>query len=68
MNYVLMVEDKRGDLIDLSVYCSSFCFERDTGTPATGHAWPCLEQADYDQYCEACGELILKGMDADNQL
>jgi hypothetical protein len=55
MRYVNMIEDDRGDLVDIEVYCSADCFERGTGREAFGHAWPCPEQADYRQYCPTCG-------------
>lgn len=56
-----MIEDIRGDLVDISYYCSSFCFERDTGELATGNWYPGVE-TDYDIHCEGCGELIQKGI------
>lgn len=66
MNFVLHIEDTRGDLVDIAYYYGAFCFERDTGTIATGHAWPCLESTDSDIYYEGCGCLIQKGLEADD--
>ena len=56
MTYVRMIEDCRGDLIEIEHYCSAQCFTEGTGEDAYGHRWPCPEQADYSQHCPTCGD------------
>ncbi len=59
MTYVRLIEDSRGDLVDIEHYCSTICW-RDAGLgDPHGHAWPCPEQADYAQHCPSCGSVAV---------
>ena len=62
MIYAELLEDDNGDLIDVFYYCSSFCYEAETGKPSYGHAWPSGSETDYDVHCQNCGELLWKGL------
>jgi hypothetical protein len=54
MRYLNAIEDERGDLVDIEVYCSAECWrEAGLGDPY-GHYIPCPEMADYRQYCPVC--------------
>ena len=59
MTYVNLIEDTRGDLVEIEHYCSTECFRQGTGKDAHGYRWPCPEQADYNQYCPTCGVLAV---------
>ena len=59
MTYVKMVEDERGDLVDIKHYCSAWCYVDGEGESADGQLWPCPESADYPQYCPTCGVLTV---------
>lgn len=65
MTYVRMIEDARGDVVDIEHYCDALCYESGTGEKAFGHHWPCPEQADYDQHCPFCGAVSVIGLDSD---
>ena len=63
MRYVQMIEDDRGDLVDIEVYCSAQCW-RDAGPgDPFGHAWPCPEETDYRQFCPQCGTCTVAAID-----
>ena len=51
------IEDKYGDLVDLTPYCSDYCHREGEGKDYQG--WNgCHEGADYDQECANCGEVL----------
>jgi hypothetical protein len=65
MRYVNFIEDSRGDLVEIEVYCSALCWPDVLG-PAYGHAWPCPEKADYRQYCPTCGTCTVAAIEDDS--
>jgi len=65
MIYVEQLEDENGDLVDIFYYCSSFCYETETGKPAYGHGWLYGPETDYDVHCQNCGELLWEGLQLD---
>jgi hypothetical protein len=59
MRYVNMIEDDRGDLVEIDIYCSSTCW-RDAGLgDPFGHYWPCPEATDYAQHCPQCSRVVV---------
>jgi hypothetical protein len=60
MLHVNMIEDKRGDLVDIAYYCSQRCADA-AGIPQPS-AWPGGMETDYDQYCAQCGDHIAHGL------
>ncbi len=62
MRYVNMIEDSRGDLVDIEIYCSAYCWPDSLG-PADGHGWPCPEATDYPQYCPTCGTCVVEAIE-----
>ena len=65
MTYVRMIEDARGDLVDIEHYCDAVCYRAGTGDDPFGHHWPCPESADYDQHCPYCSAVSVPGIDSD---
>ena len=63
MRYVRYVEDDRGDLVEVEVYCSAQCW-RDAGLgDPFGHYIPSPEPADYAQHCPQCGTMTVAPID-----
>lgn len=60
MTFVRLIEDTRGDLVEIEHYCSASCFVEATGKDAYGHRWPCPERADFPQHCPACGAVSVE--------
>lgn len=65
MTYVRMIEDSRGDVVDIEHYCSVSCYQEGTGESAEGHLWPCPERADCPQYCPTCETLTVESLHAE---
>jgi hypothetical protein len=67
MTHVEMIEDDKGDLVDILYFCSAFCYESSQSTDghAYGHAWPGGMETDYDVHCHRCGDLMWKGLEQD---
>jgi hypothetical protein len=58
--YVEMIEDDRGDLVDITYYCE-WC------RPLTVLPWPAFDWPDYDVHCCKCNTLVHKGAETDNE-
>lgn len=58
--HVQMIEDKRGDLIDIRYYDSLRC-ALDDGAPQPS-AWPGGSETDYCVYCYTCGAHMWHGI------
>lgn len=57
------IEDDKGDLVDISWYCSAQCYNADNPTKdADGHWYPNGTETDYDEHCAHCGTLLWKGL------
>ena len=54
MRYRNDIEDERGDILDIEIYCSADCYREGTGQDPYGHAYPCPEMTNYRQYCPVC--------------
>lgn len=54
VRYQRDIDDERGDLVDIEVFCSAGCYREHTGEDPFGHYVPCPEMADYRQYCPRC--------------
>ena len=61
MIYVNMIEDKRGDLVDIEYFCSGHCAVQKHGPAMLDNAWPAMESKDYDIHCSQCDDLIQEG-------
>jgi hypothetical protein len=65
MRYLNLIEDARGDLVEVEIYCSSDCW-RDAGLgDPHGFAYPAPEQADYDQHCPHCERVVVVAIDSE---
>lgn len=62
MIHVNMIEDTKGDLVDIEYFCDGACFTAHTGENYFGHGWPCGSETDYDVYCAHCETLLWKGL------
>jgi len=62
MTHVQLIEDERGDLVDIRYACSALC-AGDLEFPEPS-AWPGGMETDYDVLCESCGDLMWKGLEA----
>ena len=60
MTHVHMIEDTRGDLVDIRYACSALC-AADLGFPNPS-AWPGGMETDYAVHCENCGDLMWLGI------
>lgn len=58
MKYIELIEDTRGDLVDIVYYCSAMCFTLDTAKDAYGYGWPGEIETDYYIYCQRCEVLL----------
>jgi hypothetical protein len=68
VTYVRMIEDAKGDLIDIEQYCSATCW-RDAGFDDPNDArWPCPERTDYAQHCPACGEVAVEAIEVESDI
>ena len=67
MRHVRFIEDARGDLVDIELFCNALCFEAHTGEPHHGHGWPCPEQTDCDQHCASCGALVVPAINSEGE-
>ncbi len=64
MLHVNLVEDSKGDLVDIEYYCGALC-ARDANVPEPS-AWPGGMETDYDQYCASCGDHITCGLQCED--
>ena len=58
---VRMIEDERGDMVDIEYACSEIC-ARELGFPQPS-AWPGGMETDYDVHCDNCGNLMWEGIE-----
>ena len=63
MTHVELLEDARGNLVDIEYYCCATCYTIAKGQDAHGHAWPCGMETDHDVYCDNCGDLMREGIE-----
>jgi hypothetical protein len=66
MTHVEMVEDSRGDLVDIRYACSAYC-ARELGFPKPS-AWPGGMETDSDVFCERCESHMWHGLDCDSSV
>ena len=63
--HVNLIEDERGNLVDILYYCSQICADA-AGAPYPS-AWPGGMDSDYCQYCEVCASLIEHGLQCEHE-
>ena len=58
--HVQMIEDDRGDLVDIRWYCSQWCATEDDAPQPS--AWPGGDETQSAVYCHVCGTLMWEGI------
>ena len=63
MTHINMIEDPRGNLVDVEYFCSALCYTNSTGNVAYGHAWPGGSETNSDVHCHNCSDLMWHGLE-----
>lgn len=66
MTIVRLIEDARGDLVDVEHFCDQLCaadHARTFNHPDDAAEWPGGMEEDADQYCASCGTFLRPGLE-----
>lgn len=65
MLYVNMIEDTKGNLVDIEYYCCEAHYIMGAAQSASVGAWPGGMETEDDQVCHHCQTLIAHGLSCD---